>query len=264
MLLPQLDPTGGILIIPDIHQDSQWVHRILSTAKPFRKIILLGDYFDTKEGHPLHSIITTLIELKQTYGANIIMLMGNHDLPYTQYAYAARGKDYTSRKPNDRASGYTSNQAQKIHKNLGYDFLKTLKPFHWEEDILFTHAGLSPHWIAHLIYHDNLKQAINQFLQDTLQGGAIQPSPLLRESGYRRYHTEGTPYRPDTYTGENKAGGILWQDFTDFEEIPGIRQIIGHTTHTEPQITTQGSIALDTHQRHYALLQNGIISIYTA
>jgi hypothetical protein len=90
--------------------------------------------------------------------------------------------------------------------------------------------------------------------------------------------------------GSFAKGGITWQDFdTDFVPIEGVNQIVGHTPH--PQVQAQlllgnesderaiscswekyqqlnldepiksVNIALDTHRRHYAILQKGKLKI---
>ncbi len=56
--------------------------------------------------------------------------------------------------------------------------------------------------------------------------------------------------------GPQAVGGILWCDWESFRPIPGIRQVVGHTPGSDVRFK-KGSVCLDTHLRHYGLLEDG-------
>jgi hypothetical protein len=62
--------------------------------------------------------------------------------------------------------------------------------------------------------------------------------------------------------GWAKVGGVNWLDYDrEFKPVPGLKQIFGHTPHDQPVVSGH-NIALDTRSKHYAILQNGVVTVH--
>ena len=58
----------------------------------------------------------------------------------------------------------------------------------------------------------------------------------------------------------NDCGGIVWCDYEEFEDLPGVKQIFGHTAEEFVRQTNQ-HICIDTYLRHYAIYEDGVMRI---
>src|SRR5574344_997377 len=81
-----------ILVIPDTHQNLQHNELIIKSLdnNEVDKVIMLGDYVDDwkskpfwfEEEHNPINVLNKLKELKDKYKDRLILLIGNHDIPY--------------------------------------------------------------------------------------------------------------------------------------------------------------------------------------
>ena len=61
--------------------------------------------------------------------------------------------------------------------------------------------------------------------------------------------------------GDQAKGGCTWLDWDEeFEDIPGVPQIVGHTIGKEPR-WKGASLCLDTQLRHYAVIEDGKVTV---
>lgn len=182
------------LIIPDIHTGFVRAEAIIDKVE-HDNVVFIGDYFD--------SFYDTLEETKQTAEwlkdsmekENRIHLLGNHDLAYLDQ--------------NHICSGFAEEKLIVI-RNVGVK-LNELKHFCWVGEWLVTHAGLSNDFFK---AYNNLGLDVNHFLHD------LEKDPVSRHRLYDVSVERG---------GRNAFGGIVWCDYKEFTDIPGIKQIFGHT-----------------------------------
>lgn len=140
-----------------------------------------------------------------------------------------------------RCSGNAHDKAAAINKILTKeDWTKT--KFYIELDgWLITHAGLRADF-AERDLGAEAKTAL-------LCADKIQPHWMFA-AGYAR-------------GGGWKLGGLNWLDWNiEFEPIPGIKQIVGHTPGNQPR-ERDGNWCIDTHLRHAAYLEDGTLEVFS-
>ena len=231
------------LIIPDIHHRTGKADMILA-AEPADEVYFLGDYQDDFFDTPAMARSTALWTRKQIEAGHRL-LWGNHDLPY---GFLQARHD---------CPGYETDKAKAVAKVLTPDHWKRLRLWYIIEDgprpWILSHAGIERPWIPEGADPVSfLRQLEAEALEGLYEKG--QSHPLF-------YYCSGARGGRDPYSGP------LWMDWGDFRPIAGINQIVGHTPLRKPdQYSTEDSTnwCLDTHLRHYAVLENGELSLRQA
>lgn len=231
------------IIISDLHNRVDWVEPALSSSllKPYDRAVFLGDYFDDFYD-TLEDVKKVAKWLKESLSKpNRIHLFGTHEMWY-------RFPDNSFLK----ASGNTEKKSDVINHILAEKDWNKLRLCHYEQGFLLTHAGVH----TYLLGKNNpnaqdllglIKSATVDALQDT-KNGKIHP---WLEAGFAR-------------GGRQVVGGITWLDWHDeFEPVPGLSQIVGHTELRKPETKiTENSenYCLDTKNRHIGVLENGVFT----
>lgn len=237
------------LVIPDTHQNIQWVQSILAKESPnASQVVLLGDYLDAKvPGAAAPSQTARYIaSLPEQYpDLPITFLVGNHDLPYLYDLQNDRSPD--SPIPNPYSNGaYIPAYSQQVAPHFTPQFLARLEPFALVEGYLMSHAGL--HTAHFPTPSETALAALHQKLKAHLLKLPNERPPELAAIGTAR-------------RGLDPIGGIAWQDwFQEFEDSLPWPQIVGHTLIDEPDKKGR-SWNLDTRNGSYALIQNAQIEI---
>ncbi|WP_428323655.1 metallophosphoesterase [Nitrosopumilus sp.] len=205
-----------IQIIPDIHNKWYQAEEMIE-KEGADKVVFLGDYFDSI-GDNMEVTEQTAWWLKKSLEKpNRIHLLGNHDLSYL--------------KGEMRCGGFDGGKLFIIKNVVKVDLTK-LKHYCWVDDYLCTHAGLSNEFYNAHNYH---YFEIEKFLEW-----------MIHNNEERLYQC--SPYRG----GQDGIAGIVWCDYDEFVDIPGVRQIFGHTHASDVRI--EGShICLDTWLKYYAV-----------
>lgn len=120
--------------IGDIHGRNVW-EQILEKEQP-NTVVFMGDYFDSfnipgiDQIHNFKNIVRWKLENPQ---CKVIMLIGNHDFHYMNIC-------------NERYSGFQHS----LYLEIG-NILETnkhhLQMTYQHDDLLFSHAGISPEWL---------------------------------------------------------------------------------------------------------------------
>lgn len=193
------------LIIPDIHNKVRQVDAILARLERngrFDRVVCLGDYFDDF-GDTVEEAQFTARWLKARIEENkFTLLLGNHDV------------HYLSHNPDLRSSGYSDEKAVVIDRILTAAHWQACRLHVWVDDWLLSHAGWNAafgEWRGS-DSRASLDKRIEGALQ-TLHRGELDPLLL---AGWVR-------------GGDQEHGGILWQDKSEAQPLPGLRQIVGHT-----------------------------------
>jgi len=218
-----------ILIIPDIHGRTFWKKAVEEHAEECDKIIFLGDYLDPypweciEDGITRKSSIENFKEIMQYKKDNpdkVVLLLGNHDLPYYDRLFITRSR-------------YDSSNAYKIKQNFGRN--RNLFQLAYELDMdkhyLFTHAGVSKSW------YEWRKNIIGDFTVENLNrlkgipAGIKILCDVSRERG-----------------GFGSIGSMVWSDILekgDTEDFEGIYQIFGHSQQISQPVITKTWACLD-------------------
>jgi UDP-2,3-diacylglucosamine pyrophosphatase LpxH len=229
------------LIIPDIHEKIDITDEIIARYPDCRYRYFLGDYWDSFEWefHPDHWARVARWLMRNSNDSKNIFLIGNHDVHYFGPAM-------------HRCSGYLSAKHQIISEIMPHNWL--LQHGRWmhfvshnDQLTVLSHAGLNPLHIRHnTSVTPGYIQELNQKIGDNFYLGVFEP---LLAAGRGR--------------GGRGIGGVTWQDWdTEFNELDGVRQIVGHTPHALPKWKNQ-NLCLDTHLQHVALMdtETGAITV---
>ena len=148
--------TKNILIIPDLHGRKFWREAIANNIEKVDKVVFLGDYLDPYpeeieespesmeckyfgDSQSLLGILNDIVSLKKNEPDKYVLLTGNHSDSYIWSKFSAATRtDYKN--------------WEKYHKffseNLEYFNLVWI-----ENDVIFSHAGISEGWANEFLYH---------------------------------------------------------------------------------------------------------------
>lgn len=192
-----------IVAIGDIHGRDAW-HRVETSL--YDKIVFIGDYVDSRERIPDQQIVQNLkdiIAFKKVYPAEVVLLLGNHDIQYLYY-------------PEHKCSGFRNDLLDSI-RGL---FLKNEDLFqvaYQYQDYLFTHAGVSKGWYTR--HQGVLNKYVGENLGETLN--KVHQSvdwKVLFEVGEAR-------------GGDYDHGGPIWADKSETQDqsLDSLHQVVGHS-----------------------------------
>lgn len=218
------------LIIADIHTHFGKAEKIIKYEAP-DKIVFLGDYFDDWHDDSRIAAETAHWLLESLNKPNRIHLMGNHDI-----SYAIPHRSY-------KCSGYDAAKDYAISDILKEPDWKKLPLFTWIGSWFCSHAGVHPYFYNKYGSGKDYKVWINQTCDDALQRAfAVQPAAPILWAGLSR-------------GGNEIHGGIIWCDREEFQPIPNIKQVFGHTPSVKPVWIDQNNLCLDTrgHCNYYAI-----------
>jgi predicted MPP superfamily phosphohydrolase len=121
-----------IIVVSDLHGKDVW--KKIDVAQ-YDKIVFLGDYVDdwTKSDATIVDNLQQIIEFKKSNEEKVILLLGNHDLPYIF--------------PDEHfgCSGYRESYANTLYQIFNQD-LKCFQMAYQIDSYLFTHAGVCSYW----------------------------------------------------------------------------------------------------------------------
>lgn len=247
--------TDKCLLIFDPHENVEWVRGVIEKESDRVSHLLLGgDYFDSgltpkQSQGGVRQMCELLNEICDTWGENLTILWGNHDIAY----YEARPWVKRHQKPRNRrygCSGFTVSKAAKIHKLLTDSFWEMGRLFQMVNGYLVSHAGVHPNfWKGESIEGGltRLEVSCEQALSDI---GRL--SHAILEPGIAR-------------GGQQAFGGITWLDFEcEFEDALLVPQIVGHTGSDAGPRQKGKSWCLDGNGSCYGILSNdGFLEIKT-
>lgn len=225
------------LIIPDIHHKWKKAEQII-LHNEYDNIIFLGDYFDDFDD-TIEDAKDTAKWLKDALTLkNSTFLLGNHD---TGYAFP--------RNPYLKCSGFSVEKCNAINRILTPDDWGKFKLFHFHQEYYISHGGISPYIFAH---------PTHGISKERLEVQCHEAWEMARDNLYTWYLGSGV-----ARGGLQPYGGIIWLDFNiEFEPIPNISQIVGHTPGKVVRMQMgENSLnyCLDTHLNHIGFLENTIL-----
>lgn len=255
------------LIIPDLHLKTAKADAILAHEQPYDKAIWLNDLFDQFNDNANDAFLAALWLKERLKDDKNIFLWSNH---VQSYAYDFNDTMY--------CSGFTREKSMRIWEVLNRDDFDKMKLYHIEQGVVLTHAGISQRLIK--IYSNgtniNNLEVLTKWLDNNYDQAKFRVEAgaghWLFGAGYNR-------------GGSQPVGGVTWEDFGDFVPTK-FPQIVGHTPVKGPAFITMnksGSLKsflasdakdiairfpsprwildLDTHLEHYAILEDGVLTI---
>lgn len=221
----------NIIVIPDIHTKYEKAERVCRKFKD-HKIVFIGDYFDNFNDTPEDNVFTAEWLVESLNKPNRIHLTGNHD-----ECYNPKRKLF--------CSGFTETKKEAINKVLKPEHWDKLKYYHFENNWLFSHAGINRHWfgdpMSDKVNLDSLENKISNAIQKQLIG-----------------NLDNAIWAVDMYRGgSHQFGGILWQHWRKMELIPNLKQCVGHTPLDRIQIISDNIF-----NSHIMNIDNSATGIY--
>ena len=206
-----------ILVLPDIHGREFW-KGACEDIDSFDKVIFLGDYFDPYdfEGISVATAIENfqeILDLKRYNIDKVLLLLGNHDLPYMFDEYY-------------NLSNYHCRHSEEYHDEIGSLLRSNAHLFTLScvvDDILFTHAGVRRQWFIETFHHETTDVHEIGRLINTLTDN-IEGLRALYHISYLR-------------GGSDMCGSCVWADIDEMIEeekdstnpLLEIRQVFAHT-----------------------------------
>ena len=249
------------LIISDIHTHHDTAQRIIDSV-PHDVVVCLGDFFDDF-GDTARNNEDTAIWLKDKLAqANFVACWGNHDISYWC--------------PNRATwcSGFGDGKQAAVSSVLGPADWAKFRPFYYiqEGNWLLSHAGVNRYAFGNPACPLNVED-IGQACKEGLYATSLGQYHPVFQAGWDR-------------GGVNRYGGITWQSFETLIPLDEFRQVVGHTpSWPQPQVRFFGKggnirqqsvgnfhgwgnhpeivVDIDTHNRHYAVIEDGKISIHS-
>ena len=192
----------SILVIPDIHNKVDLVDQLLKELRyHYSTVLFLGDYFDDYGDGPDEVAHTARWLADSLEKPNRVHLLGNHDLPYLFPG-----------NPQLNCPGFSAEKWVAATPFLEKARLDRLKLAHYANGWLYSHAGFHPE-LTEGAPAEFLERKANRILRGLSRN---RPHPWL----------EGSPARG---CWNARVPGITWMDWGEFEPIPGLNQIVGHT-----------------------------------
>lgn len=238
-----------ILIVSDPHQNMGKLRHILK-AEDYDQAVVLGDWFDSFYYDKVKDVKDTCETIKEyIVKPDFITLLGNHD---AHYLYDNR---YCM------SSGFNGTKSKLIRSQFGSDFNSIRQKFEWYTWVdkwLCSHAGIHRY---HFPPNQKLsKKALTIWLDD--QANFARNNLFMGAKHWFYVAGKGRG-------GPNMYGGIIWLDFNcEFEAIPEVEQIVGHTQGHKvvskflpDNPSTPHDICIDSELNEYLIIDNGMIEI---
>lgn len=240
-----------ILIIPDLHGRTFWKKAVDENIDKVERVIILGDYLDpySWEGITRKEAITNfneVIAFKSEHKDRVILLLGNHDIPYIDK------KNFYTRSRYDSSNAHHINGMFRSHRSL---FQLAHEEYINGKRYLFTHAGLIPQW------YEKHKDLIGELTVDNLNKLYDTPRGIRALCEVSRYRG-----------GWDRYGSIVWCDAVEMAEetqrlkeaenlstndkLPWDYQVFGHSQQEEHPIITNEFACLDC-RKAFILMDEG-------
>jgi hypothetical protein len=242
-----------ILTIPDLHGRKFWRESISNNAENVDKVIFLGDYLDPYpneikkypetmecsdfyDSESLLKILEDIISLKKDNPTKYILLTGNHSDSYiwSNFEAATRTDKYNWSK----------------YHNFFKDNLKHFNLAYIQDDVIFTHAGITKNWSEKFLY-DYMEYDEGAELEN--DSSIFETAIVLKDTpleDFNRYYIDAISEISYLRGGPNMNGSCEWADIlehidlhqTEAQEkiVPigenRLYQVFGHTQLEKPLI----------------------------
>lgn len=206
-----------VVTFGDLHGKDSWKK---INPDEYDKIVFLADYVDDflpTTNEQIYSNLMDIIEFKKKNMDKVILLIGNHDLPYL----------YLNDPAVPQCTGYRPDMAYNLH----FLFNENKELFQAAYQIgnhLFTHAGVSEAWYNK--HKDVIKEFWERLSHKDDQTGVTMADVLngLMETHHRNILFEVGEARGGS---RGSCGGIFWACYNETKRgvLNGYNHVVGHT-----------------------------------
>lgn len=206
-----------VLICGDLHTKYNIFDQVKQLSENYDKVVFLGDYVDEWDTPPeaSHNLLIGLKEFYEQQPSKVVLLLGNHELSEWQ------GHNFKCSGWNSITSNYVNDFMFKFHS--------IFKLAYAEDDILYTHAGITAQWANKYLF-TNPHIDYTQYNADA----------LARELNHSLYHKNDNDIDDNIFNGLSEVGysrggfGVpspIWADINDLlsDRLIGVTQVVGHT-----------------------------------
>ena len=222
-----------LIALGDTHGTPYWKD-ILSIENP-DKVVFIGDYFDGYDDRDEVGNFLEIVEYKEKTNAEVVLLLGNHD------------HHYLPEVGNSGVSRYQYKKA-KMLEGLMEKYKHYFTMAHREEDILFTHAGVTKTFMNQTFGDgnwntNNLVELINQ---------AFRKDPnIFAFNGF-------------DFSGDDITQTPIWVRPYSLliDAVPDFTQVVGHTI-VENIVKEDNIYFIDTMQtsHQYLVFEDGNVVV---
>jgi hypothetical protein len=241
---------GKVLIIPDVHQDIDFVRTALQET--YDHVVFIGDWFDTlrDDVFGFEETVNAVNSIFDMLGDKATWLPGNHDIAYI----ASYNKNFTKARPNENylCSGVTRSKVKKFSKHINPKWFNVQELAVHVGDFVISHAGF------------NLK-SFAPYGQDGLMPTELgQISNMVKvweETRLEFQHMTHWIWMVGySRGGPFEYGSPVWQDWNqEFVPLDDVGQIVGHTCQDGfhnirmKHFNGHKNYCIDTNQKAYAI-----------
>lgn len=229
------------LVIGDIHARDVWEEIV--EKEEWDNVVFIGDYTDTFMAiSPLFEVenLKKILDLKRNNPNKVTLLIGNHDYHYFPEV-------------DQRYSGWEDHKQKMFGETYQEALDEGLLQFAYlQDDILFTHAGVTDQWVKNWkVDTNNIEESINDLPFEAF---------AFHEKGFRT-----SPFGDDIWQSpiwirpNSLERDYLESDYVDgyrSDYDDGYRQVVGHTRQ-EHVFITGNFCYVDALWREYLIVQDG-------
>jgi hypothetical protein len=235
------------LVIADIHNKWELADKIVNTI-PHDKLILTGDVFDSFGDSVLKARQSAIWLKKILQKDTTEIIFSNHDIAYWK-------PDFTML----WCPGFTTEKCRAINEHISPELWEKKFNLVWfEQGFTLSHAGF--HSDALPYYPDLLaKNSESNITEEYIARACDDAFDAILK---RRRHPV---LENGSRMGNAYKGGCFWLDWSEFEPLKGINQIVGHTPANEVRRKhlrddkgniTSRNYCLDTQLRCVGMIEN--------
>ena len=212
-----------ILVIPDIHGRTFWLEKKDDVDK-YSKVIFLGDYLDPylDEDITVEDAIENfkeIIEFKKNNMDKVILLLGNHDMPYYSEEYFNNGSHFS------RWSLFHHKEIEELFRT-NKDLFTLV---YIQDDIIFSHAGFRYSWLDYYVNKVVKTEDGKPFVDITDINSFLNINKLL---DMEEVWLLGIMSDIRAMRFARSDGSCIWADIEEYEykdKLFDYKQVFGHT-----------------------------------
>ena len=218
--------TNLILVIPDVHGRTFWLDKT-NDISGYDKVIFLGDYLDPykDENITVEDAIENfkeIIEFKKNNMDKVILLLGNHDMPYYSQEYFNQGHGIDA---FSRWSLYHHEEIEELFRTNKELFTLV----YVQDDIIFSHAGFRYSWLDYYVNKVVKTDDGKPFIDISNIYNFLNINKLI---DMKEVWLLGIMSDIRSFCFARSDGSCIWADIQEYDyedELFGYKQIFGHT-----------------------------------
>jgi len=243
-----------VLCFPDLHGRKFWRETLSNNIDKVDKVIFLGDYLDPYpeeimktpelmeckdfyDSYNLLKMLNDIVSLKKNEPDKYILLCGNHSCSYIWSKF--------------KAASRTDYKNWELYHKFFSENLKYFNLVWIEDDVIFSHAGISEGWADDFLY-SSMKYDEGAELEKS--SVVFETARVLKDTplkNFNKYYIDSISHISHYRGGDQFYGSCEWADLREHIDINNsikeivpkgedeIYQVFGHTQLKEPLINNK-------------------------